>query len=665
MSRRKTYRHLLTIAVVSAIMSGTTFVEASNVKAGYTPSMQSTENAPVAAARGLINPETLAKEEASEASVKTAEAGAEAVANEAIVAGSEAHYVSSVTDEQIAPYVGQTISSLKVEPVSAEDEAKLVALLSNKIGDKVSVDGIKADIAALGNTGVFSEVNPTFNRVPEGVKVAYKVTQNPILTAVDFKGNTVYKTEDLIRFLNVPTGQVLNTTVVGERIQAINATYQKDGYMLAHVVGVNVNPEGKLTVYISEGNVEEIIVKGNKKTKDYVIKREVLQKPGKPLNRDLARRSVERVYNTGYFEDVNVRLLPGKDPSNVIMEFDVLEQKTGVVTIGAGYSKSDGMVGIIELGENNFRGTGDKVKIHWEFGGDASDRNYQFSYTRPWIDSKATSLGFSIYDRQENYTDYDSNGNSVSEYDKRRKGWNISLGRQIGEYSRAYLTWESRKDEWKVGDSMSGYRYDMDATYAGNSGYDFSGFNYIGKNFGRINSLTWQHVYDSRDNVFDPTRGRRLAYTLQWAGHGLGGNFDFVKATLEARGYKKVGHAQTLALRARLGWAVGDVPYSELFTVGGADTLRGYEDDQFKGKKSYSVTIEYRYPIVKRVQGVVFADFGSAWDAKDVLWYNDTKSFNYSAGLGVRLQTPIGPIRLDYGYGKDGGKFHFSFGGQF
>ena len=188
---------------------------------------------------------------------------------------------------------------------------------------------------------------------------------------------------------------------------------------------------------------------------------------------------------------------------------------------------------------------------------------------------------------------------------------------------------------------------------------------YVGKNFGRINSISWQKVYDSRDNIYEPTRGRRISYTAQWAGHGLGGDFDFYKFTAEMRAYKKVGSKNVLAFRARGGFIQGDAPYSQLFTLGGADTLRGYEDDQFRGKNMYNATLEFRFPIVKKVSGVLFTDIGDAWDAPNVPWYKNTKSFNYGVGAGVRITTPIGPVKLDYGVGKDKKKFHFSFGTQF
>ena len=593
----------------------------------------------------------------------------------------EAQYVTAANAESINPYVGKLITGLSISGVTAEQQAQLLPILSEKIGDAVSVDGVCKDVTNLGNTGYFSEVNPVFTSVPEGVKLDFAVTVNPITTGVSFEGNTVYTSEVLTKFMDLQPGQVLNSVYVGQKVQGINAAYARDGYMLAHVDGIRVDDQGVLHVHIVEGIVEDIIPAGNKKTRDKVITREFVQKKGKPFNKFLVRRSVERVYNLGFFDDVNVRMLPGdQDPNNVIIEIDVLEHKTGTITLGAGYSESDGLMGIIEFGEDNFRGTGDKFKVHWEIGGKKKYKNYQISYLKPWIDSKGTSLGFSFFNREDEYTDYNEDGNEVAEYNKKSRGFNISFGRQTGEYTRDYLTLESRKDTYKWdSDDSSGYRYDTDAisntTGSGNDwnntnpstggSWNFASNNYVKNNFGRINSITWQKVYDSRDNIYEPTRGRRISYTAQWAGHGLGGDFDFYKFTAEARMYKKLGAKNVLAFRARGGFIQGDAPYSQLFTLGGADSLRGYEDDQFRGKYMYNATLEFRFPIVKKVSGVLFTDIGDAWDAPNVTWYNSKKTFNYGVGAGVRITTPIGPVKLDYGVGKHKNKFHFSFGTQF
>lgn len=733
MFKPKAYKSMLAASVLTAVM-GTGSVFAAEVQAGYTPDLNSTTTTSAATANDAATTQavynadatTTTTQDETDAAILAARGDTTVSSDGTVVKGSdgtvtvnnaalktddkqvkmvskttggtdldkaaengqtqavttvEAQYVSSASAETVNPYVGKLITGLSISGVTAQQQADLLPILTERVGDAVSVDGVFRDVTNLGNTGYFSEVNPVFTTVPEGVKLDFAVTVNPITTGVSFEGNTVYTSEVLTKFMDIQPGQVLNSVYVGQKIQGINAAYARDGYMLAHVDGIRVDDQGMLHVHIVEGIVEDIIPAGNKKTRDKVITREFVQKKGKPFNKFLVRRSVERVYNLGFFDDVNVRMLPGEqDPNNVIIEIDVLEHKTGTITLGAGYSESDGLMGIIEFGEENFRGTGDKFKVHWEIGGKKKYKNYQISYLKPWIDSKGTSLGFSFFNREDEYTDYNEDGNEVAEYNKKSRGFNISFGRQTGEYTRDYLTLESRKDTYKWdSDDSSGYRYDTDAisntTGSGNDwdnrkpgtnqSWNFASNNYVKNNFGRINSITWQKVYDSRDNIYDPTRGRRISYTAQWAGHGLGGDFDFYKFTAEARMYKKLGAKNVLAFRARGGFIQGDAPYSQLFTLGGADSLRGYEDDQFRGKYMYNATLEFRFPIVKKVSGVLFTDIGDAWDAPNVTWYNSKKTFNYGVGAGVRVTTPIGPVKLDYGVGKHKNKFHFSFGTQF
>lgn len=706
MMNKRAYKNMLAVAVVAAL-SGTTVWAADETSTATTQNStaavtavsaqdQAAQDAITAARGGIEEAQKSDEQEAkrieldnsslatTDSAVLTVAKGEGARLEEQQAAGvqtaittPDARYFSSVTDEQLQPYEGKVMTGFSIEGLPAEVQDEYMALLKSHIGDTLTPAAIKADISALGSSGYLSEINPVITVVPEGVKVAYKVTVNPVVKSVQFEGNTVYSNEMLVNYLNVQPNTVLNTVQVGERIQGINAAYNRDGYILARVNDMAVDQDGVLHISITEGIVEDIVPHGNKKTKDYVILREFNQKKGQPFNKFLVRRSVEKVYNLGYFDDVNVRLLEGSTPDKVVIEIDVLEHKTGTITLGAGYSDSDGFVGIVEVGEDNLRGTGDKIKVHWEFGGTAGYKNYSVSYLRPWIDSKGTSLGLTIFDREDTYTDYNSDGDEISQYVKTQKGINVSLGRQTGEYTRDYVTLETRKDGWKFDeDENSGYNYAEGAgegsdpakygSYTwNNEKYDFKGDNYIENNFGRTNSVSWQKVYDSRDNIYDPKRGKRVSATVQWAGHGLGGDFDYYKFTGEYRNYKAIGNNQVIAFRARLGWAQGDVPYSALYTLGGADTLRGFEDDQFRGKKMYNATLEYRVPIFNKVTGALFTDMGDAWDAPHVTWYDDDKSFNISVGAGVRISTPIGPIRLDYGVSKDDNKFHFSFGGQF
>lgn len=592
-----------------------------------------------------------------------------------VAVGDASLYLSQEDDTAIAAQAGKTITKVDFKGVPEEVKHKLFPLLQSKPGSIVTTELIRNDVASLGSTGVFSQISPEFSSVPEGIKIDYKLVSNPVVHQVKFSGNTIFTDKYLQSVMDVPQDSVLNFVLVNQKIRQIENLYLQQGYILVSVPTVQVTPDGILNIAIEEGRIEDISLVGNEKTKDKVILRELRFKKGQPFNKFLASRSMERLYNLGYFEDVNMKLLPGKyGDHNVIIEIDVVEQKTGIITVGAGYSESDGMVGVLEVGDTNFRGTGDKVNVHWEFGGAGHGRNYQLSYTKPWINSNGDSLGASIFNRVYQYNDYNADGETIAEYDKRRQGWNLTWGRVSDEYRTNYLNFESVKESY---DDRDGFQWGGVAREAFTKDYKKKGFkdpkemekdwyNKIQNNFGRTNSLTFTHVFDNRDNYFNASRGKRISYSLQWGGHGLGGKYDFYKVTAEGRFYKSLSNGHILALRLMGGYINGDVAYGNLFDLGGANTLRGYEDEQFKGNKMYAATLEYRFPIAKKVQGVVFTDMGSTWgiDNGQIPWYEDDTSIHFSAGVGIRLQTPIGPIRLDYGHG-DRNKFHFSFGTQF
>lgn len=570
-------------------------------------------------------------------------------------------YLSSNDEAAIKPFEGKTVASVDIANVPDQVKSTLMPLIHTKTGDALTLEGVKADVSSLGSTGVFSQIIPSVESVPEGVRLSYITKANPVIHSVEFSGNTVFDSKQLTDMLGIQPNSVLNTTLLGQKLQEIEKLYLQQGYLLYSVPDIQVTPDGVLKIDIAEGIVEDITIEGNEKTKDYVILRELRYKKGQPFNKFTASRSMERLYNLGFFEDVNMKLLPGTKPHEVITEIDVVEQKTGVVSVGAGYSESDGMVGILELGENNFRGTGDKVNFHWEFGGSSEGKNYQISYTRPWINDNGDSLGVSIFDRRYDYDDYDSNGDTIASYDRRRKGYNLTWGHVSSEYRKNYFTLETVRESY---DDHDGWEWGSAAP--NDEGIKAKWKQAIMDNFGRTNSFTFMHVFDNRDNYFNATKGRRLSASFQYGGNGLGGDYDFYKFTTEGRFYKGLSNGHVLALRVMAGYISGETSYNQLFELGGSNNLRGYEDDQFKGEKMYAATLEYRIPVAKKVEAVLFTDVGSAWDVdiNRVPWYTDDDSIHWSVGVGLRLQTPIGPIRLDYGHG-DRNKFHFSFGAQF
>ena len=604
-------------------------------------------------------------EPSAEETGEEAKEGDKADAAEPVAMGKPAEdaslYLSTNDETMIKGYEGRTVSAVDIANVPDEVKSSLIPLIKTKPGDALTLDGVRADVSSLGSTGVFSQIVPSIEAVPEGVKLSYITKANPVIHSVEFSGNTVFTGDYLTELLGITPNSVLNTTLLDQKLQEIEKLYLQQGYLLYAVQDVKVTQEGVLKIDLAEGVIEDITIEGNDKTKDYVILRELRYKKGQPFNKFTASRSMERLYNLGFFEDVNMKLLPGTKEHSVITEIDVVEQKTGVVSIGAGYSESDGMVGILELGENNFRGTGDKVNFHWEFGGSSEGKNYQISYTRPWINDNGDSLGFSIFDRRYDYDDYNADGDTVASYDRRRKGFNLTWGHVSSEYRKNFFTLETARESY---DDHDGFDWGGAAPSDPDTQAEWR--KAIMDNFGRTNSFTFMHVFDNRDNYFNATKGRRLSASIQYGGNGLGGDYDFYKFTTEGRFYKGLSNGHVLALRVMAGYISGDTSYNQLFNLGGSNNLRGYEDDQFKGEKMYAATLEYRVPIAKKVEGVLFTDVGNAWsiDEGKIPWYQDDDALNWSVGVGLRLQTPIGPVRLDYGHG-DKNKFHFSFGAQF
>ena len=541
-------------------------------------------------------------------------------------------------------YEGQTIVDTLFEGTTALTESTAKAAISMRTGDMFTYKGLSKDRDAIYNAGYFYDLYPTFKKVPEGVIITYHVLENPILASVKIEGNTVESNETLSGLMTVKPGEILNSRVLQQNVQAIQDQYRKDGYILAKVTDMDIDRAGNLKLKVNEGVLEGYTVKGNTKTKDHVILREMRQKPGEPFNSKKARRSMQRVYNLGFFEDVNIKMNPGVNPNAVVMELDVKEKRTGSFGIGAGYSSEDGIIGMVSIGDTNFRGTGDAVSLTYEKSGSDSDAHgYSLSYRHPWIDSKETVGTVRVYNRTYEYDDYDTNGSLKETYMRKYAGEEVTLGRPVSEYSTNYVTLRNRKDQY--------IKHIDDGDRSTDTAW-------LNDNFGTTRSVTLEHVTDNRDNIYNPTQGGRISLSGEVA--GIGGDFDFQKLTIEDQRYHKVGHAQVIALRGQYGVGWGDISEFNRYKVGGQSSLRGYREDQFRGDRMALATLEYRFPIVSKVQGALFTDWGAAWSDGYT-----PENIHGSVGIGLALTTPLGPLRLDYGRGSDGGRVHFTVGGSF
>ncbi len=566
-------------------------------------------------------------------------------------------------------YENLTVTKVTFEGNQHEKAEVLQDSLKMSAGTKFTAVQMQDDIRSLYETGWFYDIVPTFTRVPEGVQIVYHVAENPILTELEVEGNTKISSHDIIRAMGLKEGEVVNSRDVNVGARKVESLYAEQGYILAKVSDIRMLPDGHLILQVAEGVIEDYRVKGNTKTKDYVIIREMRMKKGDPFNAKLARRSMQKIYNLGFFEDVNIRLNPGQMPNTVSVEITVVEQSTGTFGIGAGYSDADGFLGMVSVGDKNFRGTGDSVNVRWEFGGDdETNTNFEVSYIKPWIDDKETTAGFTFYNMTNEYADYDRDGDEIARYYKKRIGEEIFFSRVTdNEFITNQITLKNRDDKYKG--KVDGY--DSNQYFEGVDEGRYLGEDVAAerrkKNFGTTRSITFARILDTRDNIYDPREGKRTMYSFEWA--NFGGDFRFEKYQADYRYYYRMGKDNVWALNLGAGYANGDMPLSQRFTVGGSEFLRGYRDDQFKGNSMLKGSLEFRYPIIKQVQGVTFTDAGYAW-SKD---YDETdfdlSDLKYTVGLGLRINSPLGPIRLDYGYRLDssdrGGRFHFSFGGQF
>ena len=600
--------------------------------------------------------EEAAQRAAEEAARRAAEEAAAAKAAEAVTTTrgsvSPDQWTALRPDEQAISarqkaLIGQTVVEVRFDGASAATLPQAQTALLTRAGDIFAEDTIDKDRAAIYDVGLFYDIFPTFEMVPEGVIITYHLLENPVLKSVTIEGNTAIKTAEIRKMITVPEGEMLNTRTLHENLQAVSDRYHKDGYILVKVNNLDIGRDGNLKIAINEGILEGYTVKGNTKTKDRVVIREMRMKPGDPFNAKKARRSMQRVYNLGFFDDVNMKLNPGAAPNSVVLEVDVVEKRTGNFTVGAGYSSSDGFIGLVGIGDRNFRGIGDAINLTFEFSGDDTDNHgYTFSYRRPWLDRKETAVTFRLYNRTYRFYDYDRQGDKIEEFMRKYTGGEFTFSRPVSEVSTNFITLRRREDRYIK-------------HYAGR--YDRSTNDYAewrDKNFGVTNSLVLEHVTDTRDNVFNPMKGNKLNFSVDIA--GFGGKFKYQKYTLEENYYIKAGHAQVFAIRGMYGYGNGDIPEYSQYRIGGQNTVRGYRDEQFRGNHMYLGTLEYRFPVFSKVQGALFTDFGGTWESG---WM--PKHTYTSFGFGLGIQTPVGPIRVDLAHGKQGNRVHFSVGGSF
>lgn len=579
---------------------------------------------------------------------------------------------TEVTDEGMEGYMVRNVQVSGNNIVPAGPILKKALTTS---GLALNPNTLQIDAQAISAMGWFSDIQVRLVDVEGGstgdshtaqnpaVDVIFEVVENPVFRKLEVTGNTLISADAIQNELHLKPGEIANTAIINYQLEKIINDYHQAGYTAARVLDVAMTESGTLYLQIDEGIIENITVTGTKKTKDYVILREVRFKPGEPFNINQARRSIQRLNNLEFIAGSDMRLTRGKeDPRKLAVEVQVVEDSPLILGAGVGYSETERVFGTVTVEDPNFMGTGDKARVSWEIGS-KSKSNYALSYTHPWLDKKETTLDVKVYGHTHEYTEYDRGAHEVGRYDKKSNGQEITLSRAEGEYTRNYIKLKRRNDKYVQpidGYSTQYYESSYDPIYEKEFGTPTTAAQRRKQNFGETRSITLMRITDKRDNVFFPRTGNMTTLSLEQA--GFGGDFNFTKLFGEYRYYVPV-KKHVVAMDVMAGYAWGDLPRSQRFSLGGS-SLRGYEEDQFMGNSMLKGTVEYRVPLSRKVTVLGFLDAGYAWD-KRIESHFDLGKIKVGYGLGARFYTPIGPVKLDYGWGRDRGRFHFSFGYQF
>jgi outer membrane protein insertion porin family len=576
----------------------------------------------------------------------------------------------------------------------------IILASGHKIGDPCTTETLLDMESHLFATGLFGllSANPEEDAVkisseeiqpPNGTcKVIIQVEENPTVQNINLTGTGPIKIDEvlpLIHFKKPGPGQpgsVYSVNQFRRDVVDIADLYNRRGYIVTVGQDVGVDERGVLNVPLQVTRVAEIKIVGAHKTKRFVILREMNTKVGDYYNTNTILKDRVRLLNLDLFDDVTPSEYP-VGPGRQGLTINVVEKRTGTVTAGIGYSDRAQLIGFAEIVESNFRGTGESVSLRGETGGVAGRSSVELGFNEPYLDKKHTSLNVQLYDK----TVYRFSNNLTSSiggignelgadrrYNEQRIGTTVTVSRPFKDIYRGALTLRA---EDVVTDPLALPVQDV-AILQNGPVYVFGG------------SL----IRNTRDLDLDPVAGGFQTLNLS-VGHadlkpprlasgslapGIFGSANFSKAFFEARQYfslsgprrrdKPNQEKTSIALRGQFGAASGTLPFFEQFFVGGGDNLRGYNDDRFWGQYMFLASAEFRQPLAPKFKGVIFIDCGDAWGGS----YRDLNitgfrqgDFNphVGVGLGIRVVTPIGPLRLDYGIGDEGGRTHFAIGQTF
>jgi len=508
---------------------------------------------------------------------------------------------------------------------------------------------------------------PEVESVEDGLRVTFRVREGPRyrLGEIAFQGDLIVSREELLQNVRIDEmaqeDDYFDRSVLREDLRKLEDLYQKHGYAFAEakpqvakdrqakVLDVTYVLNKKSRVYINR-----VRISGNTKTRDNVIRRNLAISGGDLFDSEKISRSKQQLKRLDYFESVEIDTIPAEEQDRMDLQVKAKDKKTGSFSIGAGYSSVNKLFFTGQVQERNLLGRGYNVNFKGSFS--STHTRYQVGFWNPRLYDSSLGVGFDAYNSQREYDDYDLE----------RTGGKAKFAYTIGDHSRLY--WNYNLEEYSVDnidDSASEQIQDLEGSHW-------------------ASSFNVSAVRDTTNRRLFPTRGSKNTLSMEYSGGVLGGDDNFIKPGYELSAY------HTLIGDLVLGWhgkyaqlfenTSNEVSDIERFYLGGINTVRGYdyqdisceddEGDEIGGYKQFYTNTELMYPL-KKDMGIyllTFFDAGNVWNKKEAV----DGSLYTSVGGGIRWNSPMGPLRLEYGYPLDkidgeqpGGQFEFSVGQAF
>jgi outer membrane protein insertion porin family len=441
--------------------------------------------------------------------------------------------------------------------------------------------------------------------------------------------------------------------------------YAEKGYAFADVEpALRKNAEDlrmDVTIRISKGNlvhVNRVNIKGNTRTRDRVIRREIQVQEGGILDASAVRKSSERLQRLNYFDEVSVTPEPTVQENIMDIVVELKEKPTGTFSIGAGYSSVDNLMFMSQISENNFLGKGQRLSLQANLS--SSSTQYNLSFTEPRLNDTKLLFGYDLYNWTREYDDYTKNST----------GGSLRFAYPIWE--KWHLGWGYGFDDTKLTDVLP------TASLGIRESLDIETTSYVRLGLTR----------DTRNRYIDPSQGSLSSLSVKHAGMFLGGDSSFTKYEASSSWYYPLWKETVFHVKGSLGYVIENedrkLPVYEKFYLGGMSTIRGFDNgkispveanelggyDRVGGTKMWYANFEYIFPLFKEagLKGLIFFDTGNVYRDSENWSLDDLR---YSVGLGFRWLSPMGPLRLEWGYnldpkeGEKQGLWDFSIGGMF